>query len=391
MVLSRTMTLAFVPGGALAACSCFLIGGCDRRRQSVNLALGAITALLVAAPWYVKDAREVYHYLIGTGYGASSAAYGPGSSMWSVQYWTKDFALILQHLYLALGAALLLCLVVALIPVAGRLKNSNHPDWRLSWLASDSSVLVIAVVSGYLALTSSRNTGTGFSLPLLPPLVVLVVTATASIPWTWTRRCLAALLVLITISTLVMKSGYDPALAQYREAVIPVIGRVPISDGRGLIQLEVAGAGYSIGSPTTPFPSLERKWLPLSLDVAREIDRRARAHSQRQAVMFGTDDLLFNDTRLELASALWLHTDLPGNLLKPFPNGDSVASYRSQMIKFGSPFLVTAQPNGREDFIISQPKVQAAARSLGFEVVRRFRLPDGRGAALWWKAPSRTS
>jgi hypothetical protein len=39
---------------------------------------------------------------------------------------------------------------------------------------------VLVVLEGYLVLTSSRNEGTGFSLPWLPALVILGVVAAAS-------------------------------------------------------------------------------------------------------------------------------------------------------------------------------------------------------------------
>jgi len=58
-------------------------------------------------------------------------------------------------------------------------------------------VPAIVVVEGYLALTSSRNDGTGFVVPLLPPAIALVVVAALKVPWRAARTALIAAFVLV--------------------------------------------------------------------------------------------------------------------------------------------------------------------------------------------------
>ena len=118
--------------------------------------------------------------------------------------------------------------------------------------------LVVVVLEGYLVLTSSRNEGTGFPLPWLPALVILGVIAAASIPARAVRVALASVLVVLSVGAVFSKSGLVEPLAKVRTASVPGLGSVMVTDGRGIIQLEV-GARYDIGRVTQPLPDMHRR------------------------------------------------------------------------------------------------------------------------------------
>lgn len=388
-LLARTMTVAYVPGLALAAGTHLLVGGPELRFRIRNLAIASGTALLVAGPWYIRNARSIYDDLVGSGYGEGAVTYGRHYPIASWGYWTKELRIILSDIGLPLAGALLLCFGVALAYLVARHMGRIGPSRPLSARAAGVLALVLVVLDGYLVLTSSRNEGTGFALPWLPALVILGVTAAASIPARALRVALASVLVVLSLGAVLSKSGWYEPLAKVRTVSIPGLGPVIVTDGRGIIQREV-GARYDIGPVTQPLPDMHRQWLPLARDVVGWSLRRAEERGEPLNLALGLDDLIFANSRLILAAQLWFHQFLPVDYLRSFPEGDTVASYRRQLL---SPrrqnALIIGDPSPRAT--ITRSKVEAAARSLGFTPVKSFTMPDGRTIWIWWREPGLNS
>jgi hypothetical protein len=388
-LLARTMTVAYMPGLALAAGTQFLVGAPDLRVKIRNLAIAAAAAALVAGPWYLRNARSVYDSLVGSGYGEGAVPFGRHYPIGSWGYWTKELRLDLSYMWLPLAAALLLCFGIALAYSVARHRRLIGPSRPLSARSAGVLGLVLVVLEGYLVLTSSRNEGTGFALPWLPALVILGVIAAATVPTRAVRVGLAGVLVVVSIGALASKSGWVDPLAKVRAVSVPGLGDVKVTDGRGIIQTEVVGAGYDIGPPTQPLPDLHRRWLPLARDVVDWSMRRAEQRGEPLHLTLGLDDLIFSNSRLILAAQLWFHRFLPVDYLRSFPDGDTVASYRRQLL---SPQPVNALITGdRPGAPITRGKVEAAARSLGFIPVKSFTMPDGRKIRIWWRERGQTS
>src|SRR5215218_1874516 len=130
-LLARTMTVAYIPAFVLAAGTQFLVQGTELRVRMRNLAVAVGAVVLVAGPWYIRNARSVYDILAGAGYGTESAQYGADYPLASWAYWTKELRLDLSHLGLPLAGALLLAFLAALVylavhqpSVSGRLPRS---------------------------------------------------------------------------------------------------------------------------------------------------------------------------------------------------------------------------------------------------------------------------
>jgi hypothetical protein len=383
-LLARTMTVAYLPGFALAAGTQFLVGATDLRVRMRNLAIAVGTIALVAGPWYIRNARSVYDLLLNSGYGEGATPFGRHYPVASWGYWTKELRLDLSYMWLPLAAALLVCFGVALAYLVARHPRVIRAGRPRSARAAAVLALVLVVLEGYLALTSSRNEGTGFALPWVPALVILGVAAAASVPARTVRLALAGILVVVSLGAVLSKSGWVEPLAKVRTVAVPGLGRVSLTDGRGIIQTEVAGDGYDIGRVTQPLPSMHRRWLPLARDVVGWSLRRAEQRGQPLHLTLGLDDRIFANSRLILAAQLWFHRFLPVDYLRSFPDGDTVASYRRQLLlPQAENALITGSPPPVTT--ITRKKVEAAARSLGFIPVKSFTMPDGRTIWIWWR------
>jgi hypothetical protein len=388
-LLARTMAVSYMPGFALAAATQFLVGAPEVRLKLRNLAIAAGTIGVIAGPWYIRNARSVYDLLISSGYGEGASPFGRHYSVASWGYWTKELRIDLSYMWLPLAAVLLVCFAVALVYRSVRHPRMIQVGRRWSLRGAGVLALVLVVLEGYLVLTSSRNEGTGFALPWIPALVLLGVTAAASIPAPAVRVALASLLVVVSLGAVASKSGWVEPLAKVRSAAVPGLGRVSVTDGRGIIQTEVEGDGYDIGRVTHPLPSIHRRWLPLARDVVGWSLRHAEQQGQELHLTLGLDDRIFGNSRLILAAQLWFHRFLPVDYLRAFPDGDTVASYRRQLL---SPQVENAVVTGVPPRVttITRAKVEAAARSLGYVREKSFAMPDGRKIWIWWREGGRS-
>ena len=384
-LLARTMAVAYLPGLALAGGAQLFVRGPELRAGIRNLGIAAAVGLVVAGPWYLRNARSVYDVLVASGYGAGATRFGRHYPIASWGYWTKELRLDLSYLWLPLAVTLLLCFAV---PLAYRIARRPHVSWPKRLLSTRGAIvlaMMLVVVEGYLVLSTSRNEGTAFALPWLPALVVLGVVAAASSPGRAVRIILAAVLVTVSFGSLLSKSGWFEPLARTRTVAVPGFGRVLVSDGRGLIQREVAGDGYDIRPVTEPLPVMHRQWLPLAREVVGWSLHRAEQQGEPLNLTLGLDDRIFGNSRLILAAQLWFHRFQPVDYLDAFASGDTAASYRRQL---QSPkrenALVTGEPPPSGSSI-TRSKVEAAARSLGFARMRTFTMPDGRTIWLWWR------
>ena len=380
MVLSRTMTLAYLPGFALAA-GVQLIGRRDLPARAANLGLASLLAAAVAATWYAPNAGSVRSYLVDAGYGASSGSFGASHPVLSFAYWSKELNLVVQQLYGPLALVVAACLLagIASVLVTGAYRRcSSHRC--LAALA-----LAAFVVEGYLVLTSSSNEGTAFALPWLPALVVLAVGGAARARPGALRPALAVLLTSAAVLGIAMKSGFAPALARAHSVPVPLLDDVPILDGRGIIQKEVAGAGYPIGDPTEPLPAMHRRWLPVARRVTEYVVARADRMKVSPEVLVAMDDGLMSNTRFRLAAALSSGRYLPVGTLTAAEGGDRTGAYATKLRESRATTLVTAPAAPGAAHTVNQENVAAAASAVGFRPARSFTLPDGRRLEVWWR------
>jgi Dolichyl-phosphate-mannose-protein mannosyltransferase len=384
-LLSRTMTIAYLPGFVAAATVLALVGVERRRERLVNLALSLGIGAIIAAVWYLPNRHSIGAYLLHYGYGAESGSYGASHSVLSIAYWTAEARALIADLYLPLASVLLIALIAAAVSAINGPRPRVTRGDLIAWLATAPAVLLLVVIEGYLVLSSSRNQGTAFALPWLPALVVLVVAAARSIRPPTLRIAVASLIAGVSLYNVAMKSDFVGPISGAATADVPGVGEQPVSDARGLIQLEVAGSGYPIGRATERLPDLHKQWLPFAGEVVQAGNRYAADHGRRASLAVGLDDTLLGNTRFKLASQLELGQSMPTTFIKPF-DGDDVASYRDQLEAARNNLLITGEATAGNDLELTPGRVREAARAVGFRpVVGRFETPDGRQIVLWWR------
>ena len=380
MILCRTMTLAYLPGPAAALVVQGLVRGAFRARlRNAVLLPGAV--LLTAGWWFLPNARSVGHYLVGTGYGEASTAKSGGTGPLDPAYWTVQLRVLLREIHLVLGAVSLIAVVAAAIGASRRARGLRQALVRL--LASDVGSLVVIIVSGYVAATSASHDdqGTGFLLPWIPCLVVLVLVAVRAAG----PRVRPLLLGGVFAAALIgagTKSGVALPGPDVVRARVPGLGRVAVFDKFSPIYDEVRGAGFLV-DPDERMNDLHRRWLPAIEAVIEDVLAVAGDLDRHPDVAIGSADLLVANTRFALASELLLQRALEIHDLKPI-DGDAADAYVAQFAEHGSNVLVVVPGRNRATSdAVDVRAVRAAARRAGFTLTRRRALPDGRQVEVW--------
>jgi hypothetical protein len=388
IALTRTVMLAFVPGLVIAAVLLVVMNQ-QRRAHAFNLGLGLVVAAATAGIWYWKNLGLVLEYLFSFGYGKNSEFYGVARSATSPDFWLMRLvSLVAEGFYLPFAALLIVALVSGLAAMVYLRATTRIPVRVWSQRRTEMLVLLTMFAQGYLVLTSSRNSGSGFILLLLPLAVVFALVALCQVPSRFWKALLTASLILVAAINIGMELPQFPGLAEPRSVSIPGFGRFEITDGRADIQKVLAESGYDAGAPASGAPAMHTGWMRADEQVASFLREFAAAHDRRPIVWFASRDPFFNTNSVELAGLIHLSEYLPMGQLSAVTRGDRADAYRAAIAMAGSSqpnFMVASDP-GEAEFgpRITQAYAEEAAQSLGYNLVKRFALPDGREVRIWW-------
>jgi 4-amino-4-deoxy-L-arabinose transferase-like glycosyltransferase len=353
-LLSRTMMVGLSPGLVMAALVAVWLAPNDRGRRLGRLAVGLLCMLVVAEPWYAANGSAVFQYLTGSGYGTESAAYGAEYSVLDPRLWLRVPRTLWRELPLLFSGVLVVGLAVAAWRAVVGVRARGWRGWiRLPALEVAGSLVIVLVV-GYAVLTSSRNVGTGFTMPLLPALIVLAVAGLARLDRV-PQRVAGGLLSLTLVATIIVKSGLVTSDAT-------VVGIDPTSR----IERYVEDGGY----PDDADPNGA---------AARIVDEIiGRSGGEDPVVAFTPGDYLATAPLLELLSQtnhqrhLHLATVASPEALEGLPTPPR--------------FLVIVHPPSggpRLPDTADPDAVEQAAEDGGFELVETHDAPGGRRIALW--------
>ena len=361
--------------------------GADLPRRLGMLALGLALAVLVAGTWLVGSYHLVLHYLTDYGYGAHAAGYGApqstlGPDAWlAMLRWLCVGDLYLPHFLLAVAT------VLGLVAMAVRRVHSRGIRGGIR-AAMGSRMLPLAVFAAlfFVALTTSRNKGSAFSAPVLPAVMVLAGALADRLRGRHLvgLAATAAIAVVALVPTIALLDLRMPGAAPV-DLALPVLGVVPVTDGRGTLQRYEAHGGWSSNIPTEPVaPDAGKAWIQLSSDLAADIARDAGASP---VVAFGFRHLLVNVNTVNLAQLVRVHAAFAPRMVDPFEYPGSVAGYARWIAGDGgaSCLLLTATRVSPGEFQppIDAARMEDAARQSGFRPIGRRVTPDGWPITLW--------
>jgi Dolichyl-phosphate-mannose-protein mannosyltransferase len=393
MLLARTMTVAFLPGLALAAGVALLL---RPRRDwlpgALNLIALALAAFAVALTWYWRNFPHVYDYLTGFGYGAESADFGERHATLSWEWWhAVATRMTSDDLLLPLALVVLAGLVAIAVAAFRRVRDAgDRREALMRLLRSDAVSVAIVLVAGYLALSTSRNAGNGFTFPiaiLLPPLAVIALRLhrRATVP-------VLALLAAITALNVAATSTISEEVSERRTVSVPGFGTVPWSNG---VPKSVEAIRVQAPGPETRFVDADRAWPRIDDELGRYIVEELGTPTVTPLVAFGSRNRVINTSTLSLASMQrYGRPRIPvGQLLAEDGNYPSAYAAALRDPELGPPgVVITIRPNPLDfEPRVDQEAVEAAARRTGFRLVRTMALPNETQLRIWRRAEPATS
>jgi hypothetical protein len=378
-LLSRTMMLALVPSLLVAGLWMLVADGAVRRRLP-NLALAVAAAAGTSLVWYATSWRPITDYLRSAGYGSASSQYGPSSSPFSVHYWTRvAVGAVNSSLYLPLAVLVLLSFAV---PLAGLARRRPVFGRRMLGDAARSSAIVPALVvaEGYLALSSTRNAGTGFVVPLLPPLVTLAVIACFKSPPSL-RAGLATAFVIVSVFNFAMKTDVISPISRPSVVTLPLIGQLQVGNGEGYLHQNLAAnADYDLGPPTHWLADADKGWSPMYRRLAMSLHALGPPDPSTR---LAPDEALLNASALRLAFYRIYHEG--GDFGYVDTGGvDTTGSYRALLQRDAPKAVITATGTGKQyGPQLTTALLESALKSRGYVDRLKVPAPDGRSLKVW--------
>lgn len=220
MVLTRTMSLGFVPGLIVAGA---VIAGRDRRAL-VRLASSVGLAVVIAAPWYVVNAGSIFDYLFSYGYGPRASRFGSGNMFERTGFRLERMSEAVGTTTFLLLSASALCIALMVGPRMLRERGSAH--------VRNGAAVGACLGLGTAALVSTSNNGVWFELPMVAIAVALLVAVISAGP-RWYSAGLWVVVVALSAVGLAgqwwivpyapggLTSHYEFGFAQYDERFEP--------------------------------------------------------------------------------------------------------------------------------------------------------------------------
>jgi 4-amino-4-deoxy-L-arabinose transferase-like glycosyltransferase len=390
MPLTRTMVFAYVPALIMAALISSL--GRENSLQRIARLSGAtILAAAITALWLVPNWKEVWAYLIGSGYGERSTQYGTKTSLLQWDAWDRTLRYYFEGTHLIHSAILLAGATVAAI-FAVRRSRGLKPRQVLKKVAHSRLLGPVTLFAfGTVALASTPLKGTAFDLPLLSALTLISA-------WGLTRGhkdLQRSGVVAIVVAVLIV---YFPDVdlrwpsAEYRAVDIPGIGGSIITDGRGTLQ-QYESAGIFLGGqkkwaadgPEPIDAATTREWQKI---IAQTVEFIRRENESSTPVAFVFRHFLYNVNSIQLAQLSHYDHKINFHMIDKAAFLDkSEGAYYAWLTNeiAGGTCLLFTSPGIVNEFPpeIDSEAWTSAARHAGYVSFARWKLPDGRDVMAW--------
>jgi 4-amino-4-deoxy-L-arabinose transferase-like glycosyltransferase len=381
MALSRTMTIAFIPGFFLAGVVITLLSRTLMLRRMRNLFLAGITFIATAGFWYIPNWLGIYNYLTGYGYGSHSAEYSGGGASgalnpvawWRVLEKLSSWALAVPLVAL-LGAGILLFVV--------RVSTTLIAPTRITGLLRlevSGSTLVLPVVFlwSIACLASTENSGTGFAVVLVVPLAIMASLGLIFRSKQWLVFVVLALGFGVLTLNVLGKSGV------FGSSVIAVN-----------IQGDTAGVILNPRSWITSYLDGEKSNSAPLLGVVpawdasiQDVSEKINIISAHDPVLFAFRHVLLNPNSVELHYSLAYRENFPAQMIDPTHQKMDRLALLALVAPEDRvpPCLVLTSPGDTGEFtpIVDTDLVEKALSTSGFTLVEVSPMPGGREVRFW--------
>ena len=393
--LTRTMTIAFLPGLVMGAAVHTV-----SQRQALWPRVGIFIwsqflAIITASVWLVGSASLVFGYLFNFGYGQQAAEYGVKQSLLSLKVWQDVLETFLVNIYLP-HALLLLAGLFAVCYLSIRALSRHGIMVSVNEFARSSVLpLLIILAEAILALASSQNRGSAFIAPILPLAIVLSVWAVDScFNDRVTRSSSAFLAGVICVTATVPLADLKWNSAEPRIVQLPGLGMSTImTSGKGTIQKYELNGIYTDIHPKLDHtnstgaltPMQRRDWMRLINQSSQAL--RANPAAVKGGVAFGFRHHFLNPNTIRLAS-LENGVDLYKLfMIAPMETEESVVGYARWLEKkdaAGACLLLTLSgEQGEFKPIVPDRLMYQAAKMAGFMPTQNWLAPTGQKLQLW--------
>ncbi len=379
--LTRTMTIAFVPGLILGA---VVYGGygADRRRRILILGWSLLLTLIVAGVWLVPNGRYVFDYLLRFGYGNYAAEYGPTQIRFGIEDWLLEAQVLLKNVHLP-HFLLILSGAAAMIILVGRTVDQIGGGATLRAAISSKIVpLVFFVGEATLALASSQNKGQAFFAPLVPTAIVLAIWSFCRLrEQRFDRRVLATIAILIAGLGVVPSIDLRLGVAKPWTIDLPLLGRSIITDGRAPIDV---WEGYFVtGTALEPIsPTKGQEWIDLNLETATMLLQAGNGTT----VGLGFRHAFYNLNTIKLQSLLIYGESAKLVEVDPIDTGDTTAGDLRWLTEGSAAhaclLLITDDEEWQFVPIVNTGRMKDAAMQAGFQPVNQWIMPNGHVVVL---------
>lgn len=386
MPLSRTMTIAFLPGMLVAAGVVVLVEPQQRVRRFFVLVGALLLAILVASTWLVPNGRLVANYLFGFGYGAQSVEYGQQPSSLGYYAWLAMLQAFLRDVYLPHFLAFATGGIVLLVMTLRRAASEGMRSTIWAALRSPAFPIAIVVAEAVVALTSSANRGSAFFSPVVPLMAVLTA-------FSWRPRTLgcrsyyvvtAGAMVILTVVSMVPLLDLRTVFATKWVVDLPILGGVRVTDGRGTLQMDAERAGYKGVYANEPIDrATGRAWVDISNWTATMISQNISSDAK---IAFGFRNEFYNVNTVNLSHLIASHRAFAVWQVEPTVTGQTVKGFAAWLetgAKDACLLLTSNKISGDFEPAIDRSNMQAAARQTGFDPIRDWSLPDGQTVTMW--------
>jgi 4-amino-4-deoxy-L-arabinose transferase-like glycosyltransferase len=379
--LTRTMTIAFLPGVIIAAVIHTVADRTGRRKRIAILIGSLLVATLTSATWFWPNGEFVFSYLLNFGYGSRAAEYGAERTFLGLDAWKTMLMIFHADIYFP---HLLLIIVGCAAAILVGLRSAT----KFSAAAmSPITPAVIVVAEALIALVSSRNTGSAFQAPIIPACLLISTWGLLQISdRIYYRAFVSVFVIAMSIMTTFPLLDLKTPFSSTWSVNLPIIGGVIMTNGSGTMQKYESDCGLGPDNVAEPISAEEGyAWLRLDKDTQFAIAELAGSSAM---IATGFRHCVYNVNSINLQRLAATGTQFGARQVEPSITGQSVDGYRNWLngeAKDTCVLLTSETVRGNFLPLVDPDNMRKAAEDSGFNAVRHMRMPDNQNITLWTK------